>query len=555
MPTRGGLQSILRLRYCGPRRAGFVDIDTTICPTGHEPLSDAAAAALTQLLREFLEALCHAEGGTALYRMHAADAPLRHSQGVGPAAGIEEVEFARAHRDISLQGKDRLPMMSDPVLLQATAGADGPESVSWFEVGEIGAARRLVVALGARTTEGVARIVWCTLADRVESWSFGDGLLQTLADYPWMRKSDPAVARALLDAAYFRRYWRTPVEFTSLPEARFSCQMSTACCRHDYEITLPSEAQLLIDAMPWHKLNPALTGTRLPERPDGKLQLKGPDETCRFLGPRGRCLIHQTLGRQPFGACCVFPFSFARTPEGIAVGLSPVCGSVRLGLGIRPQDREEDLRERLVHAEPRSADAYRLAPGADIPWERFRDIEKALCDFLAAGDVPMRRRLYVGARLLGALKDQQSIDLAAWLAEPSAEINAELRAAIRGMLARIIGWERSTLRRLPREIPPDLFSLEMREPAVLTQILRNTLFCKVYSYPFDLTTAHNHLIVLYLLALVMQAAATPLSDQMWRELGSLGVHGLLKSMLHEGMPEGFRALLGTADFGIWMLAA
>jgi hypothetical protein len=77
----------------------------------------------------------------------------------------------------------------------------------------------------------------------------------------------------------------------------------------------------------------------------------------------------------------------------------------------------------------------------------------------------------------------------------------------------------------------------------------------VYSYPFDLTTAHNHLIVLYLLALIMQAAATPLTDEMWRELGSLGVHGLLKSMLHEGMPEGFRALLGTADFGIWMLAA
>jgi len=57
-----------------------------------------------------------------------------------------------------------------------------------------------------------------------------------------------------------------------------------------------------------------------------------------------------------------------------------------------------------------------------------------------------------------------------------------------------------------------------------------------------------------LLALVMQAAATPLSDEMWRELGSMGVHGLLNSMLHEGMPEGFRALLGTADFGLWMLA-
>lgn len=519
------------------------------------PCDATAAANLRQLFGEFLGALCDAESGSALYRMHAADAPMRFAQGVKLAAEVDGVEFARAHRDISLQGGDRLPAFAEPVYLQASASPDAPESVAWFEVRETGERRRLVVALGARTTTSGSQIVWCTLADRVERWSFRDGLLQTLADYPWMCTADPARPRALLDAGYFRRYWRAPVRFSSLPEARFSCNMSTACCRHDYEIALPPEAQLLIDAMPWHELNPGLTGTRLPQRPDGKLQLKSVDETCRFLGPRNLCLIHQTLGRQPFGACCVFPFSFARTPEGIAVGLSPICGSVRMGLGISPQERQEDLHERLIHTEPRSADAYRLAPGVEIPWERFRDIEKALCDCLAAGDMPMRRRLYVGARLLGALKENQPIDLSAWLAEPPIAVNAELREAIRGMIARIVGWQRSALRQLPREVPPELFGREVREAGPLTHILRNTLFCKVYSYPFDLTTAHNHLIVLYLLALVMEAHAAPLSQEMWRELGSLGVHGLLRSMLHEDMPEGFRSLLGTAEFGVWMLAA
>jgi hypothetical protein len=510
---------------------------------------------LTKLFRGFLQALCDAEGGSALYQMHAADAPVRHAQGVGPAAGIGEDEFARAHRNISLQGADRLPGFSDPVLVQETASRDAPESVAWFEVHQAGETRQLVAAVGSRMTEGVSRIVWCTLAGRVEPWSFREGLLQTLADYPWMLKSEPAAARVLLDAAYFRRYWRPPIQFSSLPDARFTCQMSTACCKHDYEITLPPEAQLLIDAMPWERLNPALTGTQLRERPDGKLQLKSVNETCRFLGPRNLCLIHQTLGRQPFAACCVFPFSFARTPEGIAVGLSPICGSVRMGLGVSPREREEDLRERLAHIEPRTADAYRLAPGVEIGWERFRDIEQGLCDCLAANDIPMRRRLYIGARLLGALKDDQPIAVATWLNESTPPISAELQGAIRGMLTRVIGWERPALSRLPRQIPPDLGGLEVREAAVLSRILRNTLFCKVYSYPFDLTTAHNHLIVLYLLALTMQAAAAPLSEEMWRELGSIGVHGLLKSMLHEGMPEGFRSLLGTADFGMWMLAA
>lgn len=77
----------------------------------------------------------------------------------------------------------------------------------------------------------------------------------------------------------------------------------------------------------------------------------------------------------------------------------------------------------------------------------------------------------------------------------------------------------------------------------------------MYSYPYDLTTAHNHLIVIYLLALTMEAVAAPLTQEMWRELGSLSVHGLLRSMLHEDMPEGFRTLLGSAEFGLWMLAA
>lgn len=75
--------------------------------------------------------------------------PVRHAQGVKPAAEVDSVEFARAHRDISLQGGDRLPGFSDPVFLQATASADAPESVAWFEVRDAREARGLVVALGA----------------------------------------------------------------------------------------------------------------------------------------------------------------------------------------------------------------------------------------------------------------------------------------------------------------------------------------------------------------------------------------------------------------------
>ena len=330
---------------------------------------------LLAFMEQFLTALCDPDGGEVLYQMHASDAAVRHASAIRRAADVDGVSFGRAHRELNVRGRDILPKLSRPALLQGPLNASDVESVAWFEVTETRERLKLIAALGLRMQAGMRRIGWCTLASQVETWSYKDGLLQSLADYPWMRRAEPATARALLDAGYFRRYWREPVKFTTLPDARFSCHMTTACCKHDFEITLPPEAQLLIDAMPWQTLAPHLSGTRLTERPDGKLQLKTTNETCRFLGARGQCLIHQTLGRQPFGACSVFPYAFAQTPEGIAVSLSPICGSTRLGLGSAPLDREDDLREKLVQAEPRRTDAFRLTQKMEVPWESFRVIE------------------------------------------------------------------------------------------------------------------------------------------------------------------------------------
>src|SRR5262249_14599012 len=152
-------------------------------------------------------------------------------------------------------------------------------------------------------------------------------------------------------------------------------------------------------------------------------------------------------------------------------------------------------------------------------------------------DVPLRRRLYVGCRLLGSLRDGEGIHIDQWLTEPPVVITEDLRHAIHEMLGRVLAWDRAVLRNLPKAIPAALLEKEVRDPKALAGILQNTLFCKTYSYPFDLTTAHNFLIVLYLLTLLMQESlSSPMTDAMWRELGSLGVHGLLKSVLHEAVP-------------------
>lgn len=506
------------------------------------------------LFGEFLNALSDPDAGEALYRMHAASAAVRCAETIRPAAEVDPTSFACTHREISLRGQDGLPKFGLPALLSAIQYSNGGEMVVWFGVAEAREHHRLFVAVGLTTQLGTPRIGWCTLAARVEPWSYRDGLLQSLSDYSWMR-SGPTPSRVLLDASFFRQHWRAPVVFSTLPNARFSCQMSGVCCKHDFEISLPPEAQLLIDAMPWQTLQPQLTGTKLPTREDGKLQLKGLNESCRFLGAHRQCLIHQTLGRQPFGPCAVFPFAFAQTPEGIAVSQSPICGSSRLGLGVAVRDREADLRERVSLVEPRRATSFRLAPSTEISWESFRDIENGLLNCLTADDYPMRQRLYVGTRLLGALKHNEPIDTGRWLTERPVEISEELREAIRGMLSKILAWDRAALRTLPPALPEDLHKLEVCDSPVVVRILQNALFSKVYSYPYDLTTAYNFLIVLYLLTLIAQHASNgPLSDVMWQELGGLGVHGLLSNVLHDGVPEGFRTVFGSSEFGQWALA-
>jgi hypothetical protein len=502
---------------------------------------------VSSLFDEFLRALCDPDGGSRFHQLHAPSAVIRHGDGMRRAAEVDAGEFAAVHRENSLKGQDSLPIFRRETLLEQS----DDNSVAWFQVSEAHRELSVPVAVGF---EGSA-IGWCSVSPQARRWSYRDGLLHSLANYPWMHNGTPVPPRALIDASFFRYYWRQPLTFQTLPDARFSCMMSTVCCKHDYEITLPPEAQMLLDAVPWESVQPRLLGTKLPVRTDGRLQLKTLNEHCRFLGSQRQCLIHQTLGRQPFGPCAVFPFSFAHTPEGISVAMSPICGAARRGIGVAPLHREEDLRERFVQSEARHAEAFRLAPAMPVLWESFRDVEKALCELLAQEALPLRRRLYMCTRLLAALRDGEPLDMTRWVGEIPVPIADELREALRGMLGRVLAWDRAVLRTLPSDVPLTLANLEANDPAVLVRILQNTLFSKIYSYPFDLTTAFNLVIVLYLVALLMQLASPDgiLPDVMWQELGSLGVHGLLKFLLHEGVPDGFRATFGTAEFGQWLV--
>jgi hypothetical protein len=268
------------------------------------------------------------------------------------------------------------------------------------------------------------------------------------------------------------------------------------------------------------------------------------------LDEKNQCLIHKTFGRQPFGPCAVFPFAFAQTPDGVAVSTSLICGSVRNGLGPPLTERQDNVRERLFLAPVRRPDGFRLAPTLEVSWESFRDIETALLDLLGHSQMPLHRRLYAGNRLLDALRRNEAVNLKAWLEEPPGTLTEEYRDTLRTYLAKILAWDRLALKRLMPGMSLELRHDRLRDEPVIVAILKNLLFSKVYSYPFDLTTAHNMSILVYLLTLIMQSAFDGLlPDALWQELAAWGTGGLGTSLLPDSAPQSLVEYLGSSEFG------
>jgi hypothetical protein len=226
------------------------------------------------LFQDFLTAHSDPEGGSRLHTLYAEDAPVALDGHLLKKGEADEPRFVAAHREAGIRGIGKLPVFEQVTLLAAHVEADGSRAVGWFQVLESGDGRYVTVAVGIRLAAAQWRVGWCIVASGSHDWSYQQGLLQTLAEYPWMLSDQAVMPRSSLDASYFRLYRQSDVQLSFLPETRFSCHMSGVCCRFDYGIALPPAAQVLIDAIPWEEIRPELKGTRLDVRSDGRLQLK-----------------------------------------------------------------------------------------------------------------------------------------------------------------------------------------------------------------------------------------------------------------------------------------
>jgi hypothetical protein len=489
----------------------------------------------------FVALLDDPEGGQALHDLYHPQALVITSFHPQTLESVGAFLFAAAFRSswdmyaMHHPGADRRPSLGAPRLLSWKAEGDDLV-VAWWEADERLDGRPVVIATGYALEDGEWRLGWLTMEEAVEDWGFYYGQARMLADYEYAHANLDIMPRSFLDLAYFRLYGHEKPAIATLPGARFSCGMSSVCCSIDYRITVHQGAQAFIDAVPWDEIHPELEGVQLEPAADDQLLLKDAGKPCRFLDEHRHCRIHKAFGRPVFNACTQFPLRFAGTPDGVIVAGSPLCGSVRSGLGPALAEKQTELQGRLAvrgAANLPVPETFHITRTAESPWEAFKAAEALLLEALDREDLPLRRRLWLGTRLLMAAELGHPLAFEpAWETEPMTGPGPARRdeaEAVMDVLVRGLDIERPAPMRGALETP------NSGREGWLVGVLKNMVFSKTFSYAISLAAAHHVNVVMFTLIerLERHFAPAPVPEPVVINLAMRLFHGQLHAFLRE----------------------
>ena len=164
-------------------------------------------------------------------------------------------------------------------------------------------------------------------------------------------------------------------------EARFDCHSCGQCCRTDWKIPVePSKADRL------REIGPRFA---LVQESSGCWQLHRVEGECSFLNESNLCRVHDEMGpaHKP-NACRLFPFVLTPTPEGVHVGASFYCPSVRARKG-RPLREHRQFLLALLEQMPefdRPQDVTTFSAEQPLGWNAYQLLEDALRRRLACSE-------------------------------------------------------------------------------------------------------------------------------------------------------------------------
>lgn len=165
------------------------------------------------------------------------------------------------------------------------------------------------------------------------------------------------------------------------PEGRFDCAGCGQCCRTAWNIRVePSRAERLRTWGPALRILQDSGQAPLRRRADGSLRVAKQEGSCVFLTAEKGCAIHADLGAQAKPLTCqIFPFILVPTPDGMQVGLSFYCPSVRKAEGRELQEHRVELERFVAEAGLAAlAGPFRLWAHHETGWAGYRQFEDEL---------------------------------------------------------------------------------------------------------------------------------------------------------------------------------
>jgi Fe-S-cluster containining protein len=510
-------------------------------------VSNELAAHLADRLEALLAWSEDPRGGPAPRELYAPDAWISFQY---EAVRVAELD-AEAYLQALSTRADREGAREEPHFCGlALAGARWEADdliVAWFDASEGRSGRAVAIGVGFRGHEAGWRIGWLTLASTPQGWDYAHGLAQAAAEFPAARAGGLAVPRTWLDLAWHRQFGYDRPPLLVLPEARFSCQSSGTCCGVGFDVDVEPAAQAVIDAIPWERHHPALAGTQLPVRPDGRLQLKGVDETCRFLDEHRHCRIHAILGRAVFPVCDEYPFIATGTPEGVAITTSVACGTVRANLGAPLTERIPEIHARRALFPPAAVADYRLEADGPASWAAYKAAEADVLALLLRTELPLDRRLWLGSLYLDAMRDGRPLAWDALEAAPPPRSTVPLaaRLSVLDTVAETVMLPAGGVLALAEDDAPTA--------ALLTSMARNLIFGKRYATRYGLR-ASWHAATLMATFVRLARARHPegrLEERTAWSIGAVMMHGRFLHVLK--LAPALEGLFLSPDFVAWLL--
>ncbi len=194
-----------------------------------------------------------------------------------------------------------------------------------------------------------------------------------------------------------------PVKLIHPDDVGYICHQFGDCCREKWSVPVTPEESARLDTLASSgQLADQLRGLPPTVEHDHECRTfsrRGCD--CVFLGSDNLCSLHARFGADAKpDVCRLFPYLFTETPDGVVVGYSFVCHTVREGLSERTHAPEAELGDTLARARREARVHYRrialpLGFHADhaVGWDGYLAVERMALHLLHEGQLPLPRRL------------------------------------------------------------------------------------------------------------------------------------------------------------------